>query len=91
MRRAYIISYDLNKAGQNYEDVLKKIKGHGTWARLGGSAYIIISTKSAVDIRDSIRTAMDSNDQLFVGAINAPAAWIGLSEEVSDWLKNNLE
>lgn len=91
MRRAYIISYDLNKAGQNYENVLKEIKSHGPWARLGGSAYIIITSKSAAAIRDGIMAVMDSNDQLFVGVIKAPAAWFGLSEEVSDWLKKNLD
>jgi len=90
-RRAYIISYDLNQAGQNYEDVLKVIKDHWAWARLGGSAYVVITEKKAIEIRDNLLNVMDSNDQLFVGAVNAPAAWFGLGDEVSDWLKKNLE
>ncbi|KGL59098.1 hypothetical protein [Polaribacter sp. Hel1_85] len=91
MKRAYIISYDLNSAGQNYEDVLKVIKEHDGWARLGGSAYIVISKKSAIEIRDSLMEVTDSNDQIFVGTVKAPSAWFGLGDEVSDWLKKNLD
>jgi len=91
MRRAYIISYDLSKPGQNYEALLKKIKTHHAWARLGGSAYIVLSDNTAAQIRDDLTQALDKNDKLFVGAINAPAAWIGLGDEVSQWLRNDLK
>lgn len=90
MKRTYIISYDLNSPGKNYEKVLTALKATGAWARLGGSAYIVISMLSAAQIRDSIMKVMDNNDQLFVGVVNAPAAWFGLGDEVSNWLKNNL-
>ena len=83
---AYIISYDLSQPGQNYEKVLKAIKSYGNWARL----YIVISQASAVDVRDHISRELDSNDKIFVGVVKAPAAWIGMSDEVSDWLKKNL-
>ena len=87
----YIISYDLSEPGQNYEDVLNAIKEHSGWARLGGSAYVVLSENSTAEVRDKIAAAIDSNDKLFVGTINAPAAWIGLTDDVSDWLKNNLK
>lgn len=87
----YIVSYDLSEPGQNYENVLKAIKKHSGWARLGGSAYVVLSDNSTVEVRNAIATALDSNDKLFVGTINAPAAWIGLTDDVSDWLKNNLK
>ncbi|MBD8490871.1 SinR family protein [Echinicola sp. CAU 1574] len=91
MKRAYIISYDLNSPGKNYESVLTALKSVGSWARLGGSAYIVISTMTAAQIRDKIMNVMDNNDQLFVGVVKAPAAWFGLGDEVSNWLKNNLD
>ena len=91
MRNAYIVSYDLSSPGQNYEKVLEAIKGTPAWARLGGSAYIVLSDNTAAEVRDSISEALDRNDKLFVGSINAPAAWIGFTDEVSDWLKNNLK
>ena len=91
MRRAYIISYDLSNPGQNYEELLKRIKTSYRWARLGGSAYVIISVSTAVQIRDYLQVPLDANDRLFVGVLNAPAAWIGLGDEVSNWLRNNLK
>ena len=91
MRTAYIVSYDLNTPGQNYESILKVIKNYSGWARLGGSSYIILADETADQIRDSISNEMDSNDQLFVGVVKAPAAWYGLGDEVSNWLKNNLK
>lgn len=90
MRKAYIVSYDLVTPGQNYERVIQKIKQNSGWARLGGSAYVVLSDKSPVDIRNDIASVMDKSDKLFVGALHAPAAWIGLTDEVSEWLKKGL-
>ncbi len=90
MKQVYIISYDLSSPGQNYERVLKAIQNHTDWARLGGSSYIVISNDTVAQVRDSIMKEMDSNDQILVGVINAPAAWYGLGDEVSDWLKRHL-
>lgn len=91
MNTTYIVSYDLISPGQNYENVHRVIKDYPAWARLGGSAYIILTNETAVQIRDKINSVMDGNDQIFVAAINAPAAWFGLGDEVSEWLMNNLK
>jgi hypothetical protein len=91
MKQAYIITYELHNPGQNYEELLRRIKSYGTWARLGGSEYIIISTQTAVQIRDYLVGALDYNDSLFVGTLIAPAAWRGMSEQVSNWILNNLK
>ncbi len=91
MSRTFIISYDLNAPGKNYERVHNVIKRQPGWAKLGGSSYIVITDETEVQIRDAIMEVMDSNDQLFVGLVNAPAAWFGLGDEVSTWLQNNLK
>jgi hypothetical protein len=88
--KTYIISYDLSNPGKNYEDLLKKIKSY-SWARLGGSAYVVVSANTAVEIRDNLKTVLDSNDKLFVGTVVPQAAWTGLPEEVSKWLINNIK
>lgn len=90
MKRTYLISYDLISPSKNYELLLKKIRSLPDWACLGGSAYIIKSDKSPSEIRNDLLAVMDQNDKIFVGAIDAPAAWFGLSDEVSKWLQNNL-
>jgi len=90
MKKSYIISYDLRNSGQNYEELLKRIKSYHSWARLGGSAYIILTDKTHVEIRDYLLEVLDENDKLYVGIITVPAAWHGLGDEVSRWLQNNL-
>ena len=87
----FIIYYDLYKPGQNYERLIKEIKSYRFWARLGASSYIIVTNDSAVVVRDTLRTVLCNKDKLFVGIVNAPAAWIGLGDEVSQWLRNNLK
>jgi len=86
MKRVLIVSYDLVDPGQNYEDVLKKIKGCGAWARLGGSAYLVFTEMTPVEVRDTITPALDSNDKIYVGVASAPSAWRGMPKEVSAWL-----
>lgn len=87
--RVLIVSYDLVNPGQNYERLIKLIKQSGSWARLGGSAYLILTASTPVEIRDKLMAALDSNDKLFVGTAPAPAAWAGVPDDVSNWILAN--
>ncbi|PCI49384.1 MAG: CRISPR-associated protein Cas2 [Oceanospirillales bacterium] len=83
-----VITYDLKKSGQNYEGVIEAIKSFGGWARVQGSVWYVKTTLSASAVRDSLLRHIDSNDSLFVtDATNNDAAWYGLTDEVSDYLK----
>lgn len=90
MKRAYIVTYDLINTGKNYEGLIHKIKEYGVWARLGGSSYVIVTEQTAVEIRSFLSEVIDSDDKLFIGVLNAPAAWTGMPENVSNWLRNKL-
>lgn len=87
----YIVSYDLVEPGQRYEDLINLIKQERSWARLGGSAYLVESSLTAVELRDRYKEALDGNDKLYVGKVSTPAAWYGLSDQVSGWIKDNLK
>lgn len=87
----YIIYYDLYNPGQNFSKLVNLIKSYPLWARLGGSAYIIGTKDTTVSVRDNLQSVLYNNDKLFVGMIKAPAAWIGIGDEVSQWLRNNLK
>ena len=87
----YIISYDLVKPTQRYEELINAIKSYSNWACLGGSAYLIESNDSHVEIRNNLGQFVDGNDKLFVGHISAPAAWKGYSEDVSKWILTKLK
>jgi hypothetical protein len=87
MKRVLVISYDLANPGQNYEQLLQLIKQGNDWARLGGSAYLVSTDLTPVQVRDALREVLDPNDKLFVGASPAPSAWSGMPEVVSKWIQ----
>ena len=84
----YIVTYDLVSPGQNYEELHKRIKSYGTWAQLAESSWAIMSNQTAVEVRDHLKAALDSNDRLLVGRLGS-SAWIGLKPDVTTWLKRN--
>ena len=86
----YIVTYDLSQPGQNYDKLLNLIKEEINWARLGGSSYLVESNSTSVELRDKYKTDLDSNDQLYVGAVSRPAAWIGMPDDVTEWIKKKL-
>ena len=91
MKRVLIISYELKAPALNKERLLQKIKAYGTWARLSGSAYLIVTAATPVAVRDSLGTTLGGGDRLFVGESPAPSAWKGISVEVSQWILRNQE
>lgn len=84
--KVLIITYDLIAPDKNYESLLKRIKSHGQWSRLGGSSYLIYTAKSPEEVRNYLMEVLDSNDQLFVGVAPAPSAWYNLPPDVAQWI-----
>lgn len=87
----YMVGYDLNKLGQNYNAIIKALEAYSYWHCLD-STWLTISNESAKQIADKLGAFMDSNDELLVLEIpqRAAAAWVGFDEECSSWLERNL-
>lgn len=63
----YMITYDLNKQGQNYDKVIGAIKDCSIECYSGWeSSYLIKSSMTAKQIRDNIAQYLDGNDALLV-------------------------
>jgi len=88
--KSYIIGYDLNKSGQNYNSLIEQIKNLGVWCHCLDSTWIIKSDSTAKEIRDYLKNFIDSNDELLIACLSGEAAWIGFSNVCSNWLKDNL-
>ena len=86
----YMVGYDLNKPVQNYTELIDAIKSYGTWWHHLDSTWIIKTDQTPVEVRDNLAQHIDSNDELLVAAISAPAAWHGFNDKGSQWLKDNL-
>lgn len=89
----YIVTYDLHKDATplDYERLVKLIKEEGSCACLGGSSYLVESEQSAKQLRDRYNEVLVADDMLYVGVVEAPAAWHGYSKDVSDWIINKLK
>ncbi|KNY21703.1 hypothetical protein AKJ13_15835 [Methylobacterium sp. ARG-1] len=91
----YIIGYDLNREGANYSARNKALTDRikelfpTYWHHLD-STWLVVSSYTAVQIRDDLGRFLDNNDELFVGTVGAPAAWKGFSQRGSSWLKSHL-
>ena len=67
MKKRYFITYDLNKAGQDYENVIQAIKSASD-----GANY-----QSAQEVSDKITKYLDRNDSLLViEVINNTQGWL---------------
>lgn len=82
---AYMITYDLNAQGQNYEKVIETIKScSAVWYSAWKSSYLIKSNMTAKQINDAITQHLDGNDTLFV--VEITENYNGRLQE-TDWNK----
>ena len=87
---AYSITYDLIKA-KDYSRIIegiKKVSGDN-WAKPTKSQWIITSTQTSEQIRDFLKSYMDSDDVLFVIEIKLDnwASW-NIPKEAAKWLNS---
>lgn len=65
----YIVTYDLRKAGQNYDGLTAALNKYPS-ARPMQSTWFIESTSMAGTIYSDLSQYIDKNDRLFVSEIN---------------------
>lgn len=53
------VSYDLYQPGQNYEDVITKIKSLGNWAKIHKSFWYLDTSLSAEQVAKAVWSVMD--------------------------------
>jgi CRISPR-associated endonuclease Cas2 len=85
---ALLVTYDLKKPGQKYDDFYDIIKSYG-YARLSESSYAIATNESTKTVYDKLAPYIDKNDKLFVMGLKEE--WTGFgTQEIYDWLHKNL-
>ncbi|MBY6276799.1 SinR family protein [Symbiobacterium thermophilum] len=87
----YLITYDLKKAGQNYDALYKEIKSFGDWWHYLESTWLVDTNLSAQTMSDRIRKVTDSNDLHLVIKLNRGTDYQGwLPKEAWDWINQRL-
>lgn len=85
---ALLITYDLNKAGQDYKGFYEVIKKY-PYAKLSESSYAIQTQETVLDIYNKLFVHMDKNDHVYVVTLAQPYYGYGLTE-VNNWLSQRL-
>ena len=89
--KTLLIGYDLNKTGQNYDDLIDAIKEMGAWWHYLDSTWLVRTEETHTTARNKLKQHLDNNDELLVVDVTGDAAaWAGFSESAGKWLKDNL-
>jgi hypothetical protein len=95
MSLIYSITFEISD-GNNKAKLINKIASSFSYARVTQNTYFVVIDNIAtpninnVFIRDSLKEFVRTGDKLYVGIVKAPAAWFGLENEVSEWLRAKL-
>ncbi len=83
----YIVSYKVETDAIN-EKLQSEIKSYGTWAKISGDTWALVTEKKAREIRDHLQQYIQ-NGRIFVIKSGLEAAWNNV-ECSNEWLKKNL-
>ncbi len=85
----YSVSYDQNKTGQKYDDLIKEIKSFDGWCHAMDSYWFVCSNLSAEKVYEQLRKHTDDNDYLFVMETSKNRqGW--LKKVVWDWIDQHM-
>ncbi len=92
MNYVYIVSYDLNKTGQNYAGLYEELKKSPTWWHYLDSTWLVFTTESAEALWTRISPYLDQNDRALIikvqpGTSNR-SGW--LEQKAWDWINSHV-
>jgi hypothetical protein len=89
MKKCYIIFVDLKTPLLNRVKMITGIQSAQIWARLNDNTFIISTELSAEQIRDALLKLMYQGDKIYISLLGNSAAWYGLDQQVSNWIREN--
>jgi hypothetical protein len=85
-----LITYDLNRPGQDYARLIDAIKGLGGWLHPLESTWLVKTDLTVSAIRDYLKQFIDGTDELLVMDVSG-AAWASQASQVANtWLGANV-
>jgi hypothetical protein len=87
----FLIGYDLDAPGQDYTDLIARLKDFGIYWHNLDSTWIVVSDSTAADIRGDLKKYIDKNDKLLVIKITGDNwASYGFGDEANKWLHDHV-
>ena len=82
----YLIAYEISptEAGTD-AGLTETIKEQGRAWRQDDASWVVVSDRSAAQIRDALVPHLNPDDQLLVVREDREAAWAGFGEQGNDW------
>lgn len=89
--RTYLVGYDLNTPGKNYEPLWKALReGFSNWWHHLDSTWIIKTNLTAAQIATVLGAHIDANDELLVVRLQGEWASHHFNDEGTKWLYDNV-
>lgn len=89
--RTLLVGYDLLKPGKDYAKLIEKLKGYGGWWHNLDSTWLIRTTKTASQVRDELKSYIDTNDRVLVLDVTGDNwATFGFAKSANDWLQSHV-
>lgn len=85
----YCVSYDLNKAGQNYSALYDELKASPGWWHNLDSTWLVSTQESADQLCDRLLRHLDQNDRLLVIKVVKPFQGF-LTEKAWEWIRAHV-
>lgn len=88
--KTLLVGYDLNKA-KDYPKLHEALKAEPLWWHYLDSTWLVRSNSSCFEMRDKLRSLIDSDDELLVIDVTGDSAgWVGFPDRAGQWIKDNL-
>ena len=85
---SYLICCDLNQEFDQ-DELVKRIESIGESKQVLSGVWVVISDKTAVEIRDELNELLDASERLLVAQSGSVGAWKNILGE-NKWLAENL-
>ena len=86
----YIVTFDVDDTTRK-DNLVAKLKEYGTYCPIHENCWAVISSQTAVEVRNFLAESLDASDRIFVIRSGVVAAWRNSSSDKhSEWLKDNL-
>ena len=86
----FSVSYDLNKAGQNYEALYTELK-RTEFKHIMDSTWLISTSESAKDIYNRLSAKIDNNDLIFISKVNSAQYFGSLrGDGIWQWISDRV-
>ncbi|UST80143.1 hypothetical protein [Pseudomonas siliginis] len=84
----YLVCCDLNQEFDQ-EEFVKTISSMGDARQVLSGAWVVVSEKNAIQIRDELNEHLDASERLLVVKSGSVGAWRSVMSE-NKWLADNL-